>query len=118
MTATFGSRVDMAAGLSVLRLTGDITRSAAEDLTGSFREACGTGAATVALDFSDVHYLNSTGIALVVGVLRSAEQAGVTVVAWGLSEHFREIFEITRIVEYMALFENESAAVAASETGR
>jgi anti-sigma B factor antagonist len=118
VTAGFTSTIEEVAGLPVVRMTGDITRTAADDLNDSFRRACGTGAASVAFDFSSVDYLNSTGIALVVGLLRSARQAGVSVIAWGLSEHFREIFEITRIVEYMTLFDNETAAVAASETGR
>ena len=106
----FSATIEAGADTAILHLSGDINRFAAEDLDASFRGACATGAPHIALDFSGVDYLNSTGIALIVGILGEARSIGVTVVAWGLSDHFREIFEITRIVEFMTLYDDETAA--------
>ena len=108
----FEARVDVLSQIAVMRMVGFIMRPAADDLDAAFRSACATGLTTVALDFDDVEYLNSTGIALIVGVLRQAREAGLIMLAWGLSDHFREIFEITRIVEFMTLYDNESTALA------
>lgn len=108
----FLAGVEPMSGTAVMRMSGDITRVAAEDLAIAFHEACATGLDSIALDFTDVDYLNSTGIALIVGVLSEARNAGLTMLAWGLSEHFREIFEITRIVEFMSMFEDETTALA------
>ena len=46
-------------------------------------------ARTVVLDFADVDYINSTGIALIVGLLAKARRSTATVRAFGLSEHYR-----------------------------
>lgn len=48
------------------------------------------------LDFENLDYINSTGIALTVGLLARARVANLDVVAYGLSDHYREIFQITR----------------------
>ena len=102
-------------GAAILQMSGDIGRSAARDLATAFRAACATGAPRIGFDFTGVDYVNSTGIALIFGILRQADELGVSVVAWGLSRHFHEIFEITRIVEYMPIFSDEASAVASAE---
>ena len=59
------------------------------------------------LDFSDVDYINSTGIALIVGVLAEARKPGREVQARGLAEHYREIFRITRLSDFMTILDDE-----------
>jgi anti-anti-sigma factor len=58
-----------------------------------------------------VDYINSTGIALVVGLLARARKSHHPIAACGLSPHYREIFEITRLVDYMPVFSDEVAAL-------
>ncbi len=109
----FSASVEPGSDDSVIRLSGDIDRGAADGLAASFRDACTTGATRIGFDFSDVGFLNSTGIALIVGILREARISGIVVVAWGLSDHYREIFEITRIVEFMSVHNDQSTALGA-----
>ena len=111
ISETFSATAERTSAAGIVRMAGTITRAAATELATAFEDACATGSAKVALDFSAVSYLNSTGIALIVGVLAEAREAGLEVVAWGLSDHFREIFEITRLVEYVHLHENELTAL-------
>ena len=33
--------------------------------------------------------------------------------AFGLSDHYREVFNITRLSDFMTIYDNETAAVAA-----
>ncbi len=80
-------------------------------MTTAFGEALDAGAA-IALNFGEVTYINSTGIALVVGALARARAAGRPVRAFGLTEHYREIFTITRLSDFMGIYDDESAAVA------
>ena len=61
------------------------------------------GAASIRLDFTAVAYINSTGIALIVGLLGRARAAAVPVSACGLTDHYREIFEITRLSDFMTI---------------
>jgi anti-anti-sigma factor len=70
----------------------------------------------VLLNFADVEYINSTGIALIVGLLARARKHGTRVLAAGLSEHYREIFEITRLADFMELYPDEEGAVAVEST--
>ena len=53
-------------------------------------------------------YINSTGIALIVGVLAEARKAKRKVVACGLSGHYREIFQVTRLSDFMPIFADEA----------
>ena len=99
----------------VLKLRGDINRSAQQGLSDLY-ESVGAGSGRLVLDFSDVAYINSTGIALIVGLLAQARAGGREVEAYGLTDHYREIFHITRLSDFMTIRDqDESAAVAASE---
>ena len=73
--------------------------------------------ATLLLDFGDVAYINSTGIALIVGLLGRARADGVAVAACRLSDHYREIFEITRLSDFMSIHADERSARAATQGG-
>ena len=66
----------------------------------------------VVLDFTAVDYINSTGIALIVSVLAHARAEHRKVVASGLSEHYREIFDITRLSDFIELFPTSTAPSA------
>jgi anti-anti-sigma factor len=92
--------------VTVMELRGEIDSAAEEALgTGYARASEGTG--PVVLDFSAVEYINSSGIALIVGLLAQARSHGTEIRARGLSDHYREIFEITRLSDFMTI-ENEA----------
>jgi anti-anti-sigma factor len=90
------------AGVPVLELIGDIDASAERALQEAWYEAA-AGAASVVLDFARTTYINSTGIALIVQLLANARARGIALTARGLSAHYREIFEITRLSDFMAI---------------
>jgi anti-anti-sigma factor len=87
----------------VLRLVGDLNARAEAALDGAFSEALVPSPAAVVLDFARTDYINSTGIALIVGLLGRARARGVAIRAAGLSPHYREIFEITRLSDFMTI---------------
>ena len=90
-------------GVPLIELTGDVDSSAEAPLMAAYSEATSAGAAAVVLDFSTTDYINSTGIALIVSLLAQARTHGVEVRARGLSDHYREIFEITRLADFMTI---------------
>jgi anti-anti-sigma factor len=102
--------------VAILDLGGEIDSNADAQLNQAYADAEATGAKTVLLNFADVTYINSTGIALIVGVLAQARGAGTTLRACGLSDHYREIFEITRLVDFVEIFDDEASAVGAVAT--
>jgi anti-anti-sigma factor len=64
------------------------------------------------LNFRAVDYINSTGIALIVGLLAQARKSRRKLVVCGLSEHYQEIFRITRLSDFMEIFDDETSALA------
>jgi anti-sigma B factor antagonist len=102
--------------LARIRLSGQIDRDADQRLAGAYAAAVALGAPTVELDFRDVDYINSTGIALIVRILADARRDRIEIRASGLSEHYREIFRITRLADFLTLADD--AAPIAAEGGR
>jgi anti-anti-sigma factor len=62
-----------------------------------------------------VDYINSTGIALIVSLLAQARKSRQRLVVYGLSDHYVEIFQITRLADFMTIYPDEESALA--ETG-
>ena len=101
-------------GAAVIELSGEVDGSAAMVLTTAYERAVGEdpGTRVVVLDFAAVDYINSTGIALIVSVLARARAERRKVVASGLSPHYREIFDITRLSDFIELFPDLDRAVS------
>lgn len=102
------------AGGAIIDLHGDIDRNAQEQLEAIYEQTVADG--PVILNFADVDYINSTGIAVIVGILARARAERRPLRAYGLSDHYREIFHITRLSDFMGIFDDESAALASSPT--
>jgi anti-sigma B factor antagonist len=90
----------------VIELRGEIDSGAKEVLAAAYDAAPHEG--RLLLDFTAVDYINSTGIALIVGLLARARAERRPVAATGLSDHYREIFEITRIADFMTILADET----------
>jgi anti-anti-sigma factor len=101
-------------GTAVIELTGEVDRYAEQAVESAYAEVASRGDGPVLLDFQKVDYINSTGIALIVGVLAKARADGRSVKACGLTDHYREIFEITRLSDFMTIFPDEASALADS----
>jgi len=101
-------------GVAVLDIQGDIT-SASEDALGeAYAEAAEGGTRAVALNFTGLEYMNSGGIGLLVTLLVRANRAKQKLLAYGLTEHYRQIFELTRLDEAIGIYDTEAEALAAA----
>lgn len=113
MTAeVFEARVRRDGSTAIVDLRGPIDAAADARLEEAYEEATGEAPGGVVLNFADVGYINSTGIALIVGILAKARKSGTAVRACGLSDHYREIFEITRLADFVQIFPDEPSALA------
>ena len=98
-------------GRAILDLRGEINGFAQEALDAAYSEAESNDPEIILLNFEEVDYINSTGIALIVGLLAKARVSKRRLVAFGLSDHYVEIFEITRLSDFMSVFPDEESAV-------
>jgi anti-sigma B factor antagonist len=114
-TTRFESSVRIESGRAVIDLRGEIDGAAKDDLAAVYERSVDGGAPAVLLNFARVEYINSTGIALIVGLLGRARAEGRDLAACGLSDHYREIFEITRIADFMPIYADEASATSGEE---
>lgn len=102
-------------GAAVIDLAGDLNASAETALQTAYLEARQGGAQAIVLNFAEADYINSSGIALIVGVLAQARTHGIGITACGLSDHYREIFEITRLADFMTIADSEDGALSGAK---
>ncbi|MDQ6857823.1 MAG: STAS domain-containing protein [Chloroflexota bacterium] len=98
-------------GVAVVDLPPQIDSTAERALNDAYATAVGHGATTVLLNFGGVEFLSSTGIALIVGILARGRKDGRAITAAALSDHYREIFEITRLADFMTIYADEQTAL-------
>jgi anti-anti-sigma factor len=99
-------------GVAVIDLTGEINGFAQEALDAAYAGAEAKNPDAILLNFEDVDYINSTGIALIVGLLARARASKRRLLASNLSEHYVEIFNITRLSDFISVLPDEESAIA------
>src|SRR5918993_1621307 len=97
---------------AVLDLRGEINGFGQETLDTAYAEAEKGNPEAIILNFEEVDYINSTGIALIVGLLAKARAAKRKLLAYGLSEHYVEIFNVTRLSDFVGVYPDEESALS------
>ena len=98
----------------VIDVVGDITSESEELLMDAYARASENGVRAVVLSFEGLAYMNSGGIGLLVTLLVRAQRQGQAIHAYGLSDHYRQIFELTRLDEAVSIHDSEADALAAA----
>lgn len=100
--------------VSVIDIEGEITGESEPALVEAYSEATGHGSKTVIFNFTGLDYMNSSGIGLLVTTLIRAQRQDQRLMAYGLSDHYRQIFMLTRLDEAITIHDDEQAALAAA----
>ena len=108
---TFEARPRTQNDTVIIDLVGEVNRESHDALIRAYSESSGS---RVILNFENVDYINSTGIAVIVGLLSQARREGRDVAVYGLTEHYVQIFEITRLSDYMKVYPDETSALGAA----
>jgi anti-sigma B factor antagonist len=112
MTTTAADRIDDFT--IVIRVRGDVTAASEGPLMAAYSQA-GEKTKAIVLDFSGLEYMNSGGIGLLVTLLVRANRQKQKLLATGLNEHYKQIFELTRLDEAIGIHDTEAAALAAAK---
>jgi anti-sigma B factor antagonist len=102
-----------AEGPYIIEIAGELTPASEPALAEAFARACEGPSRAVLLDFTPLGYMNSGGIGLLVTLLVRAQRDKRQLVAFGLSDHYRQIFELTRLDDAIMIHDDEAAALAA-----
>jgi anti-anti-sigma factor len=88
-------------------------------LRGRTEEIKKSGASKVLADFTQVDYIDSTGMGFLIGIYTSViKNPGGRFVLCNLNRRVREVLELTRLANVMAIYSNEETALRALEEGQ
>ncbi len=108
-TTTTADRIDERT--IVIRVRGDVTAASEQPLMAAYVQA-GAKTRAIVLDFSALDYMNSGGIGLLVTLLVRTNRQKQKLLACGLNDHYKQIFELTRLDEAIAIHDSEAEALA------
>jgi len=115
MTAATSMMADRIDGTTiVIRVRGEVTAASEAPLMAAYGQAT-EQTKVVVLDFTQLEYMNSGGIGLLVTLLVRANRQKQKLLACGLNDHYKQIFELTRLDEAIAIHDTEAAALAAAK---
>jgi anti-sigma B factor antagonist len=97
----------------IIDIKGEINAFAENILMDAYTQASSQGAHNIILNFSNLEYMNSSGIGLLVTLLIRVNRQKQRLLACGLSDHYQQIFTLTRLNEAIRIFNNEAEAAAA-----
>jgi anti-sigma B factor antagonist len=99
---------------SIIDIKGAMSATSENALMDSYAEASTHQTRAIILNFNELEYLNSSGIGLLVTFLIRANRQQQRLFAFGLNDHYRHIFELTRLNEAIGIYDDEMNAVAAA----
>jgi anti-sigma B factor antagonist len=111
MIKPFETQIRLVPGAAMIDLHGEINSAAENALNKAYAEAKSSNPQMIILNFSSVDYINSSGIALIVGLLADSRKSHFRLVVYGLMEHYQEIFHITRLSDFIQIYLDEESAL-------
>ena len=100
---------------SIIDVQGDLTAFAETVLMDAYNQASDGRARAIILNFEDLEYMNSSGIGLLVTLLIRINREKQQLLTYGLSDHYRSIFQITRLDDAIGIHDSEEEAVEAAK---
>jgi anti-anti-sigma factor len=97
--------------VGIMDIQGEVTSLSEKILQEAYETFTADGLKKIVLNFEQVTYINSAGMASIISILNQSRKRKQTLRAWGLSEHFQKIFDMVGITKYMEHFNSEKEAL-------
>ena len=97
--------------VAVVDIKGEVTAACEPVLMSAYEAASDGRTSRLVLNFAGLEYMNSGGIGMLVTLLVRANRQRQQLAAYGLSAHYREIFELTRLDEAITIYDSEESAL-------
>lgn len=98
--------------VSVIDIKGDVTAVTGQPIEDAYHKVTAAGAKRILLAFAPDCYINSGGIAVLIGILSESKKKEQVVRVTGLSAHFQKIFAMVGLTKYAQIYPSEEAALA------
>jgi anti-anti-sigma factor len=105
-------RIRQREGVALIDLMGDVTTFAEEKINQAYREVTAQGARCVLLNFRQNDYINSAGIAILIGIVTEVNRNNQKLAFSGLSQHFQKIFRMVGLAQYADIYQDEEEAIS------
>jgi anti-anti-sigma factor len=99
--------------IAIVDMKGDVTSFADETINALVNAAFEEGFRKIILNFTDVSYINSSGIAILIGIITRLNSRGVSFRVYGLTPHFKKIFRMIGLTQYVEVLGSQQEALAA-----
>lgn len=93
----------------ILDLYGDLSNQSEECLLSlnDWERGLQDGKRYLIINFMQVPYINSMGIAVLIRIVRSLAKAGCQTFAYGVTAHYQKLFRMVGLTEFMAVYPDE-----------
>jgi anti-sigma B factor antagonist len=105
----------ISASTSIIALQGQVTALTEHALVDAYTQVSSPTTRSVILDFSRLEYMNSVGFGLMVTLLSRISAQNQCLLAFGLNEHYQQLFRLTRLNDAIAIYRTETEALAAAQ---
>lgn len=97
--------------VGIMDLSGEVTSFSEVEMHKAYDTFTQDGINKIGLNYENVSYINSAGMAIIIGILTKSRKRGQTIRSWGLTDHFQKIFEMVGISKYVDHFPSEQDAM-------
>ena len=102
--------------VSIIDVKGELTAFAEGVLMEAYNQASDGRVRAIVMNFEGLEYMNSSGIGLLVTLLIRVNREKQRLLTYGLSEHYRNIFQITRLDDAIGIYDSEESALRAADS--
>ena len=96
-------------GVSIFQVNGEINISTSPDLKKLFEKQ---PSKKVVVDLEKVSYIDSSGLATLVEMLKKTKSQGGSLGLAGMSDKVKSLFEITKLDRLFSIYQNKQDALA------
>jgi anti-sigma B factor antagonist len=100
-------------GIAILRLTGRVISASARAFEERLLALVAEGETRFILDFRQCEFIDSSGIRVLLILLKKLNAASGALAVFGVSGHILQVFTIAGLARLFRIEESETAAVAA-----
>ncbi len=97
--------------VSIINIKGDVTAMTGMRIEDAYQKVSTNGAQKILLCFDKESYINSGGIAILIGIAADTKENSHTIRITGLSDHFQKIFHMVGLTKYTEIFPSEESAL-------
>jgi anti-sigma B factor antagonist len=100
-------------GIPVLAISGDVDLETSPQLRDFLKPKAAQKTPALLLDFSGVHYIDSSGLATLIEYFQGVQAFGGKLALASLSPRVKNVFEIVRLEQIFSLYPDVPTALAA-----